>query len=158
MMTVDVTQSRQALLLAIAIEKSNAAWFHHCAIRFLPYDPQLSTLLEQLSREEDEHHEELVELYRSSFDEMPDEEMSPPDQLQRYQNGLRHIKKHFFVVNKLMADSILEKALEIERYTRQYYTELTGMVADPEAAEVYQRLSKYEQEHERLFMERLRKG
>ncbi len=154
-MMIDATQSSQALLLAIAIEKSNATWFHNCAIRFLPYDTALSELLEELSREELSHRDELIAHYESTYGDLPEVETAPPESLRNYQNGLKDIQRHFFVVDEVMAHTILEKALEIERYTHHFYIELKDRVADVESAAVYGRLSEYEREHQQLFLKRL---
>ncbi len=154
-MMTDVIQSCEALLLALAIEQSNARWFHTCSARFLPYDASLSRLLEDLSREELSHYDELKDLYEATYGEIPEIETAPPKVLQRYHNGLQDIQRHFFVIDAPMARTILENALEIERYTRQFYMELKDRTADAECASVYARLGEYELEHEKVFLQRL---
>jgi len=148
-------QARQALQLAIAIEENNACWFHNCAIRFMTYDGELSLLLEELASEERAHKEELLDLYERNFASQLAVDIATPMELQDYCRGLDAIREHFFVIDAFMAQTLLELALGIERYTHRFYLDLTAITNNPEARVIFSRMSLFEEEHEQLFEARI---
>jgi|GEM_PF-3446801 len=155
MMIPDSSQAQQALQLAIAIEENNTHCFHDCAIRFMTYDRDVTLFLEELASEEQAHKQELLELYERSFASRMPADITPPTELQAYRRGLEAIREHFFVIDNIMAQSLLELALEIERYTRSFYMEQTLTTSDPEAQAIFSRLAEYEEDHESLFLKRI---
>lgn len=52
---------------------------------------------------------------------------------------------------------VLEAAQNIEQYTQQVYLTLLEEADDHELANLYRRLGTFEEEHERLFRQRLEK-
>jgi len=148
------SSGEEALGLAIAIERHNRQAFLDWAYRFRAYDPDVAEFLEGLVDEERDHEHELIALHQHQF---AHEEISPalPTELGRYHRGLEAIRQHFLLVDAASAAVLLETALEIERFTRSFYTDLLRRTADPGQAAVYERLSAYEAEHERQFEERL---
>lgn len=147
--------ARQALSLAIAVERHNARCFREWANRFRTYDPAASRFLETLADEETGHEWELSEHYRNRFHEALPADLDPPAELKDYRAGLAGIRDHFFVVDPGMALTLLRTALEIEHYTQRFYMALGDTAADAEAAQIYQRLSEYEQDHVRVFEQRI---
>ncbi|OOG21484.1 hypothetical protein B1C78_16095 [Thioalkalivibrio denitrificans] len=145
--------AQRALELAIAVEHHNGNRFLEWADRFRSYDPAISAFLEELADEERDHEEKLLTAYRELFAEEPPRIV--PTELERYTLGLLAIRDHFLVVDSAMARTLLETALEIERYTRQFYSELWANTTDTALAEVYRRLSEFEAEHERVFENRI---
>jgi rubrerythrin len=148
------SSAERALALAVALERHNAQRFREWANRFRAYDSRTSTFLEGLAQEESEHEKLLLELYQRQFGE--DTFAHPPGELARYEAGLASIKNHFLVLDRVMARTLLEMALEIERYTRQYYVDLLERTTDPDLAAVYRQLAEFESEHERAFLARLK--
>lgn len=151
----DTFNDREVLLLAIAIERWCALLYQDCAYRFRPYNPGISTVLEELSKEERQHEQELTVLFKEVLDEDVAQELPSPPQLQAYIRGLQEVSDHFFVVNPPMARTILEMALEIERYTHNFYLEIQDKFEDPRLSVVIGRLVAFEDDHVRVFLERL---
>jgi len=154
-MIPDSSQAQQALQLAIAIEENNAHCFHDCAIRFMTYDRDVTLFLEELVSEERAHKQELIEFYERNFASRIPADIPPPAELQAYRRGLEAIREHFFVVDNIMAQTLLELALEMERYTRSFYVKQTLTTSDPEAQAIFSRLAMYEEDHEGLFLKRI---
>jgi rubrerythrin len=153
--TTVITQERAALLLAIAIERYNSRRFRDWAMRFRPYDPSVSTFFEELAQEELDHEQELRGIYFRCFNERAPDDISPPDELIAFVRGLDALKDHFFVINSYVAQSLLEMAIKIERYTQRFYTEQRTKTMDPELSGIYHILSEFEDEHEKILLERL---
>ncbi|MFQ5470164.1 MAG: hypothetical protein ACE5EH_07635 [Gammaproteobacteria bacterium] len=149
------TQAQRALLLAIAIERHNAKKFREWSMRFSPYDIGLTLLLEELAKEEGDHELELADLYQKIFSVEIPATIDVPDELSQYDIGLEKIKQHYFVVNPVMAHTLLEMALEIESYTREYYSGLITNETNLELVSMYNRLASFEADHEQLFNERI---
>ena len=146
---------RQLLLLAISIERCCAMLYQDCAYRFRPYNPGISAVLEELAGEERQHEQELVMLYRETLGEDMDGQLSPPRELQAYIQGLQRVSDHFFVVDSPMARTMLEMALNIERYTHNFYLQIQGKLEDPRVSAVIDKLVAFEDDHVRVFLERL---
>ncbi len=154
-MTIGITQDREALLLAITIERHNGQQFREWAMRFRPYDPSVSIFLEELALEELAHEQELLDTYNRHFNEKAPHGILFPDELIQLAKKLNAIKNHFFVINSHAAQSLLKMAIKIERYTQQFYLDLQAKTMDPELSAIYRILVEFENEHERILLERL---
>jgi len=150
-----ITGSKKALMIAIAIEQHNAKWFRQWSHRFRSYDTDTCKFLEGLQQEELQHEQELKEEYLKYFGEEVPEYISLPEELKQYVLELESIKKHFFVVNSDMALTLLQMALQVEQYTRQFYLDLQAETEDEALSNVYKKLGEYEAEHEQLFHDRI---
>ena len=147
------TSARDALALAIAIERHNGQRLRELAHRFRVYDAEASRFLESLAREEDEHEAELLKLFAQLFGgEVPP---CSPIALMHYLSGLLVKPRHFFVINPDMAETLLQMALHMERYTQQFYQNLAAATSEPQSRAMYARLAAFEGEHERAFHRRL---
>ncbi len=155
MKSPDSFDDRKILLLAIAIERCCAQLYQDCAYRFRPYNPGISTVLEELAKEERQHEQELTVLFTEVIAEDAALELPAPPQLQAYTQGLRQVSDHFFVVNPPMARTILEMALEIERYTHGFYLDIQDKLDDPRVSALICKLVAFEDDHVRVFLERL---
>jgi rubrerythrin len=151
---MSVIDAKQSLALAITVERHNAQRFKEWSARFLPYDKSTSDFLTALVREELEHEQELVELFERTFNEPP--QIAPlPKELQAYLAGLESLKAHYFVVDGEMAHTILRFALAVERFTRNFYANLSAHTRDSAMRNMFLRLSEYEAEHEQKFLQRI---
>jgi len=153
--TEEITQDREALLLAISIERHNSRRFREWAMRFLPYDSTVSIFLEELAQEELDHEQELLDTYHKYYGEKAPDNIPLPDELIHFARGLEAVKEHFFVINSYIAQSLLEMAIKFERYSQQFYLDLLDKTADPVLSATYRMLSEYETEHENILLERL---
>ncbi len=151
----NLLNDRQLLLLAIAIERYCAQLYQECAYRFRPSDSGISTILEELAKEERQHEQHLIALYKEVIGEEVAQDLMPPLELQAYLQGLHQISDHFFVVNLSMGKSILEMALEVERYTHRFYLEFHEMTDDPHISAMVHKLVAFEEDHVRIIIERL---
>lgn len=148
--------ARDALVLGIAIERHNARCFEEWAHRFRAYDPAVAEFLDALAREEHEHERQLIDLYHESFGETePVPEQAPPEALQQYLPRIAAFGEHFLITEAWVAYNLLAAALDIERFTRNFYTELLEQTKDAAQADIYRQLAAFEEEHERAFEERL---
>ncbi|MFA6001267.1 MAG: ferritin family protein [Thermoleophilia bacterium] len=50
---------------------------------------------------------------------------------------------------------LMEKAIENERKAQEMYREGAAAAADPETRSIFEQLAKWEQEHERILLDRL---
>lgn len=151
-----LSPAQEALALGIAIERHNAAHFQEWAYRFRAYDPAVAEFLSALVEEEQEHERQLAALYRDSFGEdAPIPEREPPTELRKYIPGFAAFGEHFLIAETWAAYNLLTAALDIERFTRDFYTELLEQTKDAAQAEIYRQLAAFEEEHERAFEERL---
>jgi len=145
----------QIVLLAIEIELRCSLLYQEWALRFKPYDYGVSVLLEGLADEEREHAEEFRALQEEiSSDEVP-EDMALPPMFGACMKKLETIQDHFFVTSPVMATTILETALEIEHFTCQLYKDLEPKTSNSAVATVCHRLSKHEENHANILVERL---
>lgn len=152
------TTARDALALGIAIERHNARCFEEWAYRFRAYDPAVAEFLDALTEEEHEHERQLIALYHQTFGEdEPVPEQAPPEALQHYIPRFEAFGEHFLITDTWAAYNLLSAALDIERFTRNFYTELLEQTRDPGQADIYRQLAAFEEEHERAFEERLAK-
>lgn len=150
--------ARDALALGIAIERHNAARFEQWADRFRAYDSAVTEFLDALAREEHEHERQLIGLYHETFGETePVPEQAPPEALQQYIPRFAAFGEHFLITEGWAAYNLLAAALDIERFTRSFYTELLEQTRDAAQADLYRQLAAFEEEHERAFEERLAK-
>lgn len=150
--------ARDALVLGIAIERHNARCFEEWAHRFRAYDTAVAEFLDALARDEHEHERQLIDLYHATFDKAePVPEQAPPEALQQYLPRFAAFGEHFLITDTWAAYNLLSAALDIERFTRNFYTELLEQTKDPAQADVYRQLAAFEEEHERAFEERLAK-
>ncbi len=155
-----VTDSKQALMLAIALEQHNAKWFRQWSHRFRGYDADTYKFFQDLEQEELQHEQELKLEYIKYFGEEVPKDIVPPNELKQYITVLESIDvnkrmEHFFVVNSNMAQTLLQMALLIEQYTRQFYLDLQAETKDDTLSNVYKKLGEYEAEHEQLFYKRI---
>jgi len=153
--TAEISRDREALLLAIAIERHNSRLFREWAMRFRPYDAAVSIFLEELALEELAHEQDLLDIYRKYFGNNVPPAVPFPDELLYFTKGLDAIKDHFFVISSCVAQSLLEMAIKIERYTQQFYLNLLAKTTDPELSAIYRTLGEFENGHENILLERL---
>jgi len=151
----DQLNDEQLLLLAISIERCCARLYQDCAYRFRPYNPGISAVLEELATEERQHEQELLALYREILGEEADPRLPAPPELQAFIQGLQELSGHFFVVDSPMARTMLEIALNIERHTHNFYLQIQNQLEDPRVSAVIGRLVAFEEDHVRVFLERL---
>ena len=150
--------ARRALALGIAIERHNATCFAAWADRFRAYDTAVAEFLDALVEEEREHERQLATLYHDTFDEpVPSTDTKLPDELNQYIPDFDAFGEHFFITDTWAAYTLLNTALDIERFTRRFYAELLEQTKDPAQAEMYRQLSAFEEEHERAFEAQLAK-
>lgn len=154
-MNSETEKDQPILLLAIAIERNCARMYQDWAHRFRAYDAGMSAILEELAKEESGHERELMDLYVGVTGKDVPEPLPEPVELQGVVEGLQSIRDHFFVVDPGMAETIIESALAIERFTYDFYVQLQGSVEDRRAAALIRRLVEFEGEHVRIFLERL---
>jgi len=50
---------------------------------------------------------------------------------------------------------LMEKAIENEREARKMYLDGAGAAEDPETRSIFEQLAKWEEEHERILLDRL---
>lgn len=153
-MNVETNSVGRALALAIAIEQHNGLLFRQWANRFLTYDQNVSQLLLDLANEEHDHEKILSQMFQDRYGTQVPSVMQPKE-MKSYLEGLENIKEHFFVVNLMMAKTLLKTVLEIEQYTRKFYADLLNSTSDDELRAIYQRLYKFEQEHEQVLQRRI---
>jgi len=145
----------QIVLLAIEIELRCSLLYQEWAQRFKPYDYGVSVLLEELADEEREHAGEFRALQEEiSSDDVPENIVLPP-MFGACMKKLETIQDHFFVTSPVMASTILETALEIEHFTCQLYKDLELKTSNSAVATVCHRLSKHEENHAHILVERL---
>lgn len=150
-----VAYTKNALALAIAIERHNARRFKEWSNRFRTYDKHTSEFLQALVTEESEHEQELVSWFQHLFN-APPPPTSLPTELSAYLAGLDSLTDHFFIVDTGTAQTLLEFALTIERYTRNFYSNLLAQTDDLQLQSLYHRLSDYEAEHEQKFLDQIK--
>lgn len=148
-------EEQQVLLLAIAIERYCARMYQDWAHRFSAYDNGTSVVLGALAQEELKHERELMDLYVALTGREVPEPLPAPPAFKKVSQRLQALQEHFFVVDAAMAETMVELALEIERYTQAFYTQLQNQVDDPRAAALLRRLMEFEGEHVGIFLERL---
>jgi len=148
-------EDQQLLLLAITIERHCARLYREWAHRFRPYDNGVSAILEELAKEELSHEQELIDLYTEITGDKVAENLPEPAHLNNFVQGLYSMSDHFFVIDPPMAKTILEIALEIERYTYRFYMQLQGEAKDPQVLALIRRLLEFEENHVKIFLERL---
>ncbi len=151
----ETEKDQQILLLAIAIERHSARMYQDWAHRFRAYDGGMSAILEALGKEELGHERELMDLYVQLTGKDVPEPLPEPMELQGVVRGLQSIQDHFFVVDPGMAETILESALRIERFTYEFYIQFQSKVEDRQVAALIRRLVEFEGEHVRIFLERV---
>ena len=153
-----LSPARDALALGIAIERHNASCFEEWAHRFRAYDPAVAEFLDALAREEHEHERQLIGLYHETFGTAePVPEQAPPEALQHYIPRFTAFGEHFLITEPWAAYNLLSAALDIERFTHDFYTELLEQTQDAAQADIYRQLAAFEEEHERAFEQRLAK-
>lgn len=147
---------QRALALAVAIEVHNATRFLEWSHRLLAFDLDVAAFFHNLVEEEHAHAKELAELYAKVFGGAPDFPMDElPQQLQEYTRAVGAIAGQFLILESRSVRALLGIALQIERFTRDFYTDLVKRTDDPAQAAVFLRLSEYEAEHERAFERQL---
>jgi len=147
---------QRALALAVAIEVHNASRFLEWSHRLLAFDLEVAAFFHGLVEEEHAHAKELAELYAKVFGGTPDFPMHAlPQRLQEYSRAVSAIAGHFLIVEPRSVRALLGIALQIERFTRDFYTDLVKRTEDPAQAAVFLRLAEYEAEHERAFERQL---
>jgi rubrerythrin len=147
---------QRALALAVAIEVHNATRFLEWSHRLLAFDLDVAAFFHRLVEEEHAHAKELAELYKKVFGGTPDFPMDElPQRLREYSCAVGSIAGQFLIVEPRSVRALLGIALQIERFTRDFYTDLVKRTGDPAQAAVFLRLADYEAEHERAFERQL---
>ena len=141
------------LSLAIAIEALNAKRYQEWADRFEPFDVEVSRLLEELAKEEQEHGKKLTDLYHSRFGSQIEE--IQPEQVEGHIERPELPDDHFFVVDPDMAHNILWAALRTELKARVFYEKLTEQTKDKALLKVYKILAVFEEDHVQALQNRL---
>lgn len=149
-------QNTQTLQLAIAIERHCGQLYLDWAYRFHPYDLGTSIILKELAKEEVEHEQELIRVYTEVTGKKAPTDLVKPDALQGLIQGLlQSIQDHYFVINLAMAKTILEMALNIELFTRDFYQQYLKKTQSPQVLALIRRMIEFEDNHARILMERL---
>ena len=148
-------EALQILSLAIELEQRSALLYQEWAHRFAPYDIGISGLLKVLAEEERSHAREFHGLQEELSIEGLMEDVSLPPEFNACMERLRAIEDRFFVTGPVMAITILEAAFEIEEFTGRFYRDLESRATDPKLAAACRRLSEFEEDHGRIFLERL---
>ena len=148
-------QNSQTLRLAIAIERHCGQLYQEWAHRFRPYDIGISIVLEELAKEEREHERELISIYEAVTDEKAPTELPAPVDLQKFVQGLQSIQDHFFVINPVMAKTILEMALQIEQFSHNFYQQYLKEVDNFQVSALIHRMIEFEDNHVRILTERV---
>ncbi len=150
-------RAAQIVAMAIEMERRCAALYEEWARRFKPYDRGIAQLLEELAAEEHRHAREFQDILRSvatSPDAEEGQAQPPAPGFDACLQRLRTVQDHFFVTGPVMAGTILEAALDIERFTRRLYREL-GQTDDPQVAAICRQLAAHEDNHVQILQERL---
>lgn len=148
-------QNTQTLQLAIAIERHCGQLYLDWAYRFHPYDLGTSIILKELAKEEVEHEQELIKVYTEVTGNKAPTDLLKPDELQGLIQGLQSIQDHYFVINPAMAKTILEMALNIELFTRDFYQQYLKKAKNSQVLALIRRMIEFEDNHARILMERL---
>lgn len=148
-------QNMQTLRLAIAIERHCHQLYLDWAYRFHPYDLGTSIILKELAKEEAEHEQELIEVYTEVTGKKAPTDLLKPDELRGLIQGLQSIQDHYFVINLTMAKTILEMALNIELFTRDFYQQYLKKTQSSQVSTLISRMKEFEDNHAHILMERL---
>ncbi len=148
-------QNTQTLQLAIAIERHCSQLYLDWAYRFRPYDLGTSIILKELAKEEVEHEQELIKIYTEMTGKKAPTNLLKPAELQEIVQDLQSIQDHYFVINPTMAKIILEMALNIELFTRDFYQQYLKKVENSPMLALIRRMIEFEDNHARILMERL---
>jgi rubrerythrin len=138
--------TREVLVRAISVEAKNAKQFDEWANRFLPYDPQISSLLDGMAQEEIQHQKILEKWFQELFGEAYVEKIQSDD-AEEWGEEFNELQEHFFVMNKQMASKILEDVLESEENARQFYEVAAKDAVQLELRELYNILANFEGDH-----------
>ena len=136
---------QEVLAYAISIEENNAVQFEEWAQRFLPYNKEISDLLEEMAQEEVEHGDILKVFYDDLFDGAYNgfdinNIFERPEPSPKY-------KEHFFIIDHETAVFILELVLSSEEYAKKFYTDVANQVKDETLKSVYTILANFEKDH-----------
>ncbi len=148
-------QNTQTLQLAIAIERHCGQLYLDWAYRFHPYDLGTSIILKELAKEEVEHEQELIRVYTEVTGKKAPTSLVKPNELQGLIQGLQSIQDHYFVINPTMVKTILEMALNIELFTRDFYQQYLKKTKNSQVLALIHRMIVFEDNHARILMERL---
>ncbi len=154
-MNVTIESPAHVVALAIELEQHCSLLYEEWARRFKPYDREISELLEELAQEEQEHAREFLTLQaETALGPAPMTGTLPPE-FDACLARLDSIRDHFFVTGPVMASAILEAALKVENFTREFYRQLEASTTDPAMAAICQRLGTLEEEHAQDIKARL---
>ena len=148
-------EALEILSLAIELERRCALIYQDWAHRFAPYDTGISGLLKELAEEERSHAREFHRLQEELSIEGVMEDVALPSEFNACMDGLKAIEDRFFVTGPVMATTILEAAVEIEDFTGRFYRDLESATSSAALASACRRLSEFEEDHARIFLERL---
>ncbi|HHH35419.1 MAG TPA: hypothetical protein ENK48_01155 [Gammaproteobacteria bacterium] len=146
-MNLAVDTPEQVVALAIELEQHCGLLYEEWARRFKPYDREISELLEGLAQEELEHAREFRALQEAPASGTPLPCDALPPEFDACLARLESIRDHFFVTGPVMATTILEAALKVENFTREFYRELEASTPEPAIAAVCRRLGSLEEAH-----------
>ena len=150
----EMEEDQRILLLAIAMEGRCARLYQDWAQRFQAYDVGTSAVLNEMAKEELAHERQLMDLYVDVTGRAVSELLSEPMEFQDVARDLKSIQDHYFVVNPVMAETILDAALKIERLTRDFYVRCQDKTEDRRISEFIGRLIEFEEDHVRILLER----
>jgi len=153
-MNSEPEKDQSILLLAIAIERHSARMYQDWAHRFQAYDAGTHAVLNEMVEEESRHERELMDLYVIMTGETVPEPLPVPAAFRDITRELQSIQDHYFVVGPAMAETILEAALKIERFTHDFYVRCQDKAEDRRIAECIGRLVEFEEDHIRILLER----
>ena len=140
---LDQLTIKKAVEFAITTEQQGARIYRKLAKRYADNE-ELVALFEKLAGEEDAHEKSLTRL----LDKVPDDEASSGDEKFQY---LRAVSISEFFSGKLFdrdqlktREDALQRALELEKATLQYYQAMVEVLGDNEALDF---LIKAERRH-----------
>jgi hypothetical protein len=146
--------SEKVIQKAFQTEDYLAKWYRKSAKRFRPYDFGISFLFEALSEEEENKKQELLTLVNQIAGVEVGKISDKNNLFISHQIAFEGSNsKHFFVVDKTMAVTILNKALESKYATQHFYKKCSLSELHPSLRMFYERLSLFEKQHAQVLEE-----
>lgn len=137
--------SLQSLLgFAVKAEIESAETYRNLLNRDLPAETR--TKVTRLVKQEEEHEEKFWSIFKDFF---PDEEIDLPERAD--------IENNVDIPDDITTRKLFEKAMEAERESEKFYSELADEFDDKEVRNLLGFLAANEREHYEILKEELRK-
>jgi erythrin-vacuolar iron transport family protein len=139
---------QEILALAISSEEDDGRIYRWYAQRLRAGFPQSARIFEEMAREEDEHHESLIDEHRRRFGD------TIPLVRREHVAGFYH-RRPVWLIENLGPDRIREEAARMEVEARDFYHRAAQRTTDAGTRQLLNRLAAAESGHEQKWEELL---